>query len=431
MDDSEFFTGAFEDEPVTGGYIKTSSDAFLWGSILCISVVIFWLILMIYRQITIAGEDYNQRQARLHFNNIHGEEFDEEAKQTIEYGEAIDNPRAIDHYRLGTVYLLNARNHRAAHQHFNNALHQIIRGQVDTRETPFILNRITDFADHFVDIPDVEDLPLQQAMLAHYNQQNHQLSQVSKKKQEIAKDDPEFKQKSLLARQDWQSDSQNVHDTAIYEELKDQITRVSEENNKLRDIQLHGYDEAINWLRVRYKESPKRHDVEKVIAILNNDYPVGSVPNLTEKKIITTIWQRTFDPENKDRAQNIREAMGDAVLDCVEGGSVVCMSGRSSKMWQALAKLDKEPDMGVLKTKQALRNEIYDRAAKIVDDFVGANGSASQALKESYTKDENTEQVKELKEHMRTKLNEIGNDYKGLLPEDQINSTIKECQAII
>ena len=417
---------------ISGGTIKTSSDAFTVIFVIVVIVVILWLIYSLYKQIPIKGEDYNQRQTRINFNNIHGEAYDDEAKRTIEFGEAIEHPRAIDHYRLGTAYLLNARNHQAAHQHFRTALNQIIEGQVNTREAPFILNRIIDFADIFIDIPEIEDeLPVQRALEAHFNQQALQLKQVEKVKKNIDKDDPEIKQKTILSRQDWQSDSQNVHDSAIYEELRDQISRVMEENSKIKDIQLHNYEEVVNWLKVRYKDSDKKENVEKVINTINNDYPISTIPELTEKKLITAVWQRTFDAENKNNSEQMREAIGDAVLDCVEGNVVVCMTGRSSKIWQSLAKLDKNPNIGILKTKQALRNEIYDKAAKVVDDFIGVNGSASQALKDAYIKDEQTEQVMELKEHLKNKIDEIGNDYKGLLLDKQIKSIIDECKTVI
>ncbi len=322
----------------------------------------------------------------------------------------------------------------AAHRHFNYALTQIINGEVDTREAPFILDRIEDFRDHFIDFVDVDELPLQRAMFAHYDNQQLQIEQIKKAKPAIAiaNDDPEFKQKTLLSRQEWQSDSQNVHDAAIYEELKTQVNKVMNDNKHIKDIQLHGYDEAVNWLRVRYKNDPEKRDaVDRVISTINNDYPVGTIPNVREKDILTSVWQRTFDPDNAKNAPQIREAMGDAVLDCVERGHVVCVSGRTSKVWQALARLDKDEEVGVLKTKQAIRNEIYQKAAKVVDDFVGENGSASQALKESYNKNENTEQVKELIECIRSKIDDMREEYRPLMNEQQLVTVLEECKAVV
>lgn len=422
------------DQTKKGGTIQTASSLFKWVAIAILIIAIIWIIYGIYRQIRIAGEDRNQRLTRVHFNNIRGEDFDDEAKQVIEYGEAIENPRAIDHYRVGAVYLLNAQNPRAAHRHFTDALNQIANGLVDTREAPFILDRIEDFRDHFVDFVDVDELPLQRAMFAHYDNQQRIIEQIKKSKPAIAisANDPEFKQKTILSRQEWQSDSQNVHDAAIYEELKTQVGQVMSENGKLKDIQLHGFDEAVNWLKVRYKNDPdKLKSIEKVVNTINNDYPIGTIPNVREKDILTTVWQRTYDPDNADNAPQMREAIGDAVLDCVERDHVVCVSGRTSKVWQALARLDKDEEIGVLKTKQAIRNEIYQKAAKIVDDFVGENGSASQVLKEAYTKSENTEQVKELVECMKTKIDEMKDEYKPLMNEQQLVSVIEECKAVV
>ena len=437
VDDTDVMTSPFfggDEEPkaksYNGGTIKTTG--LIKYFILTIMVIfILYLIFRIFKQIRIEGEDYHQRKAHHHFNNIRGEEFDEEAKQAIANGEAIENPRAIDHYRMGAVYLLNAQNPIRAHHHFNEALNNIINGQVDTREAPFILGRIDDFKDIFFDYPDVNDLPVQQAMMAHYNQQLQQIKHIEKAKEEIKEDDPEFKQKTLLSRQDWQSDSQNVHDSAIYKILKEQVDKIKEENSKVPNLQYHGYDEAMNWLRTRYRNNPaKLEDIEKVARTLNANYVVGHMEGLTEKDIITTVWQRSYDPGNKDRAMQIRDALGDAVSDCVERGSVVCMSGRTSKIWQALARLDKDEEVGVLKSKQAIRNEIYQKAAKIVDDYVGTNGSASQTLKDAYNKNENSEQVEELKECMKKQIAGLNDEYKDIIPE-QISVIVAECQAVV
>lgn len=398
-------------------------------AIVCILAV--WLIYSIFKQVKIEGEDYQQRRTHLHFNNIAGEEFNDDAKLAIQHGENIENPRAIDHYRIGTVYLLNARDPHRAHEHFAAALNQIIDGTVDIRETPFILDRIRDFADRFVDFEDIDDLPLQNAIFADANNRINIIEQVARKRESIKEDDPEFVQKTLLSRQDWQSDSQNVHDTAIYEELKSQLDLVRSENVKIKDIQLHDYNEAINWLKVRYKSGPEYAKLSKVLDLLTSNYPVGVISGISEQDIITAIWQRSYDPENAKNASVIREALGDALLDCVEGGHTVCMTGRASKEWQALAKLDKDPNIGVLKTKQMLRNEIYERAAKVVESYIGESGSASAQLKEAYNTGVKDAQVQELIECVREQIGKIADDYKDLLDDAQLRATIEECKMVV
>jgi mevalonate kinase len=83
----------------------------------------------------------------------------------------------------------------------------------------------------------------------------------------------------------------------------------------------------------------------------------------------------------------------------------------------------------VLKSKQAIRNEIYQKSAKIVDDYIGENGSASQALKEAYNADDNTEQVKELIESMHKKIDELYFEYEPYLQKDQLLAILNECKS--
>lgn len=415
----------FGESPYVGGDIKLKNNYFLYVGIAILVFVVILLIISIVKKVPVNGENYYQRELHRHFNNIHGEEFDDEAKQVIEIGRQIPNTRAIDHFRLGTVYLINMRNPNLAHEQFTRALDRIAEGK-DMNDANFIIDRVRDLQDLFVDT-DLGDLPLQQAII---NTFSYQIKKTPKK--EINTEDPDYVQKSLINQQEWQSDSQNVHDTAIYNELMEQVSQVMEENKSIPNISTKDYQDAVTWLKVRYANEPtKLEKINRVISFLNHNYPIGNMPGFNEQDILVTVWQRTFDPENKLNVTAMRESIGDAVLDCYEGTNVVCMTGRTSKIWQALARLDKNPEIGILRSKQLLRNEIYERAAKIVDDFVGERGTASEMLKNAYQNNENTEQVRELVEYMKQQIDELKNDYTGLLPEDQLNMIIKQCKDTI
>jgi hypothetical protein len=415
---------------VTGGDIKYKDNNFLlYAGIAILVIIIIYLIYSIIIKIPIAGEDYYQRKTHHYFNNVHGEEFDQDAKRVIEYGEEIKNPRPIDHFRIGEVYLINAQNPQAAQRHFAQALTQIIDNRGGFNEVPFILERIIDLRDHFVNFPEIDDLPLQEALLAHHTNVN---KLVERKRAEVADDDPQYTQKIILNRQNWQSDSQNVHDTAIFTELQEQLALVEENNKLIPNIHTKDFNDVVNWLKVRYGNEPdKAAKIQRVITYLSNNYPIGSMPGHNEQDIIVAVWQRSFDPENKSRINDIRESLGDAVLDCFEGTSVVCLTGRISKIWQALAKLDKNPDIGILKSKQLIRNEIYERCAKIVDDFIGENGTASEMLKSSYQKGEKTEQVQELIACMQQQIENLRAEYTGLISEEQLSMILEECKQVL
>jgi len=453
---------------ISGGDIKilrgTYNNLFKYIALALLVLFVLYITYKFFNMLMYNGEDYYQRQTHKYFDNLHGEALDDDAKNTIEYGESITKPRAIDHYRIGTTYLVNAKNPVRAHAHFMQALQQVINGEVDMKEVPFIIDRIDDYKDMFLDFPEIEELPIQQALMAHFEEKTNTIRNITRIKNNGVShggvsrggvshngaphngaphngaphngisnsDDPEFIQKVLLSRQDWKSDSQNVHDTAIYSELEMQFKKVRDENANNKNLINKDYHDAVDWLKIRYKDDAiNTAKLNKVLSFLNNDYPIGNMVGVKERDIITAVWQRAYDPENKEKLNDIKEALGDAILDCVEGNTVVCMSGRTSKIWQALAKQDKDPEIGILKSKQAIRNEIYERSAKIVNDHVGIDGTASDQLKESYKRGDNCEQVKELTECMRQQIDELRNEYNNRLPHDQLNLIIEECKAVV
>lgn len=399
-----------------------------------ITIIICVLLWKIFMRIK-TGENDNQRALRHAFMDIHGEEFDDTAKEAIRVGETINNPRAIDHYRLGTVYLVNARNPAQAHRHFTQALEQIIGGMVDPAEAPFIIERIDDFKDHFVDFPEMEDLPLMQAITANFEHMHEQLNQVRQRGTSPAvpnADDPEFEQKLILSRQHWQGDSQNVHDSAMYKQLCDQYNQVRMENLQIPGIEEHTFEEAKNWLIQKFHDQPENLNyLHKYLEMAERNDEVPAIPNCREKDLLLNAWRRTFDPRNRKNAGMMRDSIADAILDTIEGGVPVCMSGRSKKLWQGLARVDCDPEIGVLKTKQALRNEIYQKCAKVVDDFIGENGTASDVLKEAYAKSEDTEQVQELKTAIKNRISEVVNEYSDEFDRNTLNAMIIECQAVV
>jgi hypothetical protein len=419
-------------ENVYGGESKSTDVLFRYVLIGMLVLFILYLLYNIATLFKYNGEDYFQRKTHMNFDNIHGEAFDEEAKNAILYGERIPNPRAIDHYRLGSVYLVNAHDPRRAHHHFRQALNQIINGYVDPREAPFIINRIDDFKDHFMDFPDIDELPLQTALLEFYDQNRKQVSRAANAKEPIAKEDPEFRQKVILSRQAWESDSQNVHDKTMYDILHEQYNLVRAENMNIKNLGLHDYKEAVTWIRTRFIGDPTNtKKVDMVIRLLNQNASVSNIPNTREQDILVVVWQRSYHPKNKDNASEIKEAIANAILDCVEGESVVCPTGRTMKIWQSLSRLDFNPDIGVFKTKQSIRNEIYERCAKIIDDYVGKHGTASDILKKSYLSGEDNEQVKELVETIKNQIDSIRTEYIGIVDDRQLDVIIDECKAIL
>lgn len=420
----------------TGGDIKMDTlGVFKYIVLAIVIVLLLYVIVQFMRRIEYFGEDFYQRRTHEAFDNITGDQFDIHARQVIEYGEQIPNPRAIDHYRVGTVYLLNARNPRNARDHFDQALQDIINQRAGILEGDFILDRVMDLQEYFINHPEVGDLPIQEAMIAQANIRRDTIKEVQTqiKEKRIDENDPEFTQKVILAQKHWQSDSQNVHDTAIFDEILAQYNVLKHENTKVKNVHLHNYQELRDWYKSYFhNDSDKLSKAHKVFNMLDNNYPVGHLPGVNEQDLITAIWKRAYDERNKRNFNKIRESLGDALMDCVENDHVVCMAGRTGKIWQALAMVDCEPSMGVLKTKRFIKNEILDRCAKIVDDYVGVkNGSATTQLKEAYANDEKTPQVEEIRQCMLKQMDDLIPYYSELLPEKQVIEIINECKSIV
>ena len=402
---------------------------------------VYWVLLIIVLIVVIyvfstSGKDSNRELANKYYNNLHGDANDETAKKAIEHGKKISNPTAMDSYHLGSTYLINAQNPYEANKHFTAALQKIIDGNTNPTDAMFIVERIDEFKDRFVDYPDLTDLPLQHALLATFDVQNKKaVADNGNKKDSV--------EKKLLDRQHWHSESQNVHDSTMYKVLKDQIYKVRELNAKIPDIESKNYVYISNWLRMRYcDDSEKSKKIDQVLRILDNNYPTRLIPNINEQDIFVAAWRRSQDPNNATRMSQMYDAFGDAILDCVEGEHVVCIDGRIAKIWQSLALLDGDKDMGVLRSKQMLRNEIYERCSKAVGERLA---NASEEVRQAYNRPKNNTysqlrddaqanedgMISDLIENMRHDMDVIGAEYAGRLDADVLNGIINECKMVV
>lgn len=408
----------------TGGDVNYKTSWTQWLIISLAVIVILILVIKNVKHMRFGKENYYQRKLRQNFTELHGDAYDDEAADALAYGEEIKDKTAIDHFRLGTIQLVNAKNPEKANDHFRQALDQIIEQKVNPQEAIFMIDRIDDFKDFLVD--QEIDLPMQAAIAAHYEQKI-----AEKKTPEISDADNTAQAKQLISSIAWQSDSQNVHDQAVYDDLKSQFYKVRDENIRLTNVKNKDWKDLTAWMRASFAHNPERWSkLIKVLDVISNDYPVQSL-NCTEKELVEAIWKRAYDDGNIQNQDSIKSALADALIDCVEGESVVCMSGRNSKVWQALATLDKDPAIGIFRTKQQIRNEIYDRSARIINDYVGPNGSASDSLRNAYQAGETTEQVAELTQCIRDTIDELRASYENKLPEDQLNLIIEECKSVV
>lgn len=399
-----------------------------------IIVLAIFVIFIYVRSARINGEDYDQRQLRIHYGNTTGDAFTAAAQRAIDIGEHIENPRAIDSFRVGAVYLVNAKDAQSAHRHFNHALRDIIRGTADPVDAEFVLQRITDYDVNFIELTAEHDLPLQEAIMAQGRMAKKELKRLAKKKANIRKEgnDPEFTQKMILARQAWHQDAQNVHDSSLYLELIDQFQYVATANREIANVADMDYTMLKKDLDARFRGSPELNaKIKRALARIDKNAVVGIIPKIREQAVACAVFRRAHDPQNKANRVTILESLGRSLADCIEDGNVVCMAGRVSRVWASLAMLDDVPVVGVLKTKQVMRNEFYARAASTVDGFIGERGTASHSLRDAYNQSVNRADVKELEESMREAVRGLRSEFAKRMTDEELSEAMTVCLAQI
>ena len=393
-------------------------------AILCIIVVILLLILIKHLY------DLQETAGDRKYAALHGEVNDERAHAVIMHTVNMNEPRALDHYRAGATYLLNLHNAQAANHHFNAALTQIIHEREEPGPgIPFILDHIADLVVAFDLVG--EDLPLQEAIFAHHS---------TKPAIKISRDDPAYKEKTIITQQEWQIDPQNVHDSAMHDSFKEQYELVAQECANLPNNAIHDTRELSRYLaqhcEKHYEKQREKHQLtaEHLVLLLNNIKIGTIVPELgvPEPYVIQTVWQRSFDPRNAANREAMHEALLDACASCIEGGQCVCITGRTKQIWASMAHLDFNPEVGIFKSKQSIRNEIYQKCAAVLAGYVGDQGCINSELKNAFNLDADTVEVHQLRDTIKKHMHdEITQNYAGLLPPDQLADTLKTCIQVI
>lgn len=361
------------------------------------------------------------------------------------------NLSPVGHMRLGTTYYLNMKDKQRAFDHFRMA----IKGAEEKKQdVEYIAGRIQDIirtGEQPVDEMDEEiDIEIQQALLRDYEDRKRDLEQIrgvmgagdppineevkglAAEIAEAKSGDNRYTEKVILSKTKWHSDTQNVHDSTLYQELVQQYDIVKEENKKIPNIQLKDYKGMCQWVRARLGgREMDLHRANKVLEVWDNNYPIQAMSgSVSEQDLVMAVWHRIHDPQNAERMNALKEAFVEGILDCLENDHVVCMSGRNSKIWQILGSIDHNEQMGILRTKETIKNTIILKCASIVNKYM-TSGVVPENVLEDYKSGAVTNEVSELKETIIKEIKELRDEYNGKLPQEQLDILIEECVSVI
>jgi hypothetical protein len=227
------------------------------------------------------------------------------------------------------------------------------------------------------------------------------------------------------------SDSQNVHDTAVNNNLRQtiQLLKSSAEAN-VDYNELESIHEAATYVRAHGTNNANR-----VLEIMLQGGIVHTF-GINEREILSLVWERTKAPENSNVSEGLREALLDALNDAVEHGQPVCANGRSARVLGSGVTIDSDSRIGALNTTQDIRREIFNEIKKMFDDTIASaaiqdSDNDLKTLGEVYLgksdREINPTTEQRLQEQLKTELRAIVDKYPTLTPTDR-SRTIDEAE---
>jgi len=370
-------------------------------------------------------------------NKLFGERLDSNVLDVIRKINKIKNKNACDYNNLGMLYSCHLGNHIKSHDYYIKALDNM-HNKMEENDANTAIYRMENIINRKVCNRgrDLYVFPahLRQKILPIMNlTQNAIYKKIIKKslKKKTTKKrnvDIELKRKKV-----WKSDTQNVHDSVVLNDLKSQFKYIKDQNN-VTGCSRYTFDQICNFLINYPNTHNKSKDIIKVLNVIRNN---GKVINLDvcEKAYLMEIWRRIQTPVNNAGRKSLELSLICSLQDCVEKGSVVCPTGRNTRLMASLAHLDrdsKSKGIGILKSKESLRNEILEFSAKIVQKHIGSGSSTPKYIIEHYNEGKSTEKVKDLEEKIKTEILNLRGEFIGRgLDDKKIDQILSECMAVI
>ena len=228
----------------------------------------------------------------------------------------------------------------------------------------------------------------------------------------------------IESRKTFKSDSQNVHDSAINADIMEQYLRIKRYNAA----------EGLDFSAESYvpPDDHRKTRINKVLDVIKSNSERTTFTNTTEYEFLNTIWNRINSVRNNKNRDNLVESLSQQLYECATSDtSTVCVAGRCSHIISSLALLDKDPELGVLRPKDALRNELLNDAARVVEKYTGASTKVAKNIIDDYNNNVSTKDVAELKECMIGEISQLEKKYQGKLPDDQVKLLIQQSLAVV
>lgn len=252
---------------------------------------------------------------------------------------------------------------------------------------------------------------------------------------ETASNRAEFVDNYLTGLTQYTSDPQNVHDSAVNNDLRGMLGAIRAANGR-GGVKLNTgqYEAEIRAAIATLPQGKKSAALATLAAMSANNYV--STFDASERDILHTVWSRTHHPDNAGNEQNVRAAIVEALADASQGGNTVCINGRCGRVIDSLARIDRDSTFDGAKTSEAYRNQIFDETRKMIDDRIVnlRNDPTMTELARSYedpSVEVPAEQSERFRSEMTQSINTLVDGYKDKLSEAQLDKVRSEAIAAI
>lgn len=257
----------------------------------------------------------------------------------------------------------------------------------------------------------------------------------------------EFAEKYINEAKKMVNNPQSVHDSVANSDLRETVRKLVDDIGGFENIGDVQRDEIIAYINnyytsnddIRAKKSLKaKQALERIGSNTISTFTLDDKFPMTDGAILSLVWKRADHPENSVSSDDIRDAVVDALADCVENGNVVCVNGRCSKILSSLALIDFDKSISNVRTYDALKNEIMSGAHRVMNEEIARlKTSFDEAIRnvaKSYDDpsiDTDNSAETTVNTMLIAKMNEFIDSYSSKLTELQITELKKECAAAL
>jgi len=223
---------------------------------------------------------------------------------------------------------------------------------------------------------------------------------------------------------DWVSDGQNVHDSAIVSDVKEQYDKLIRYNVKYPNL---GRD-------LSYEDAKKQlldmdYGIYSALERIEKNYAIPSILS-TEKELFMNVWYRINSPDNAANKDELKQSLISQLRDFTSNDNIVCQDGRVTRLMSTFTKLDADDDLGILKNKEIIRNEIFHEASQVVKKVLD---KLPEEVKNDYDEDNQTAEVENAILTMKDGINELMEKHSenSKLTPEQLGVIKQECLSVI